>query len=345
MDSNPTSSATDGFADVSRLVQSWVDRGFYPGAGLVVGRNDGIVLEEYFGGHDGSTVEFVASAGKWLAAAALAAVVDQGLLSWDDRVAQWLPQFIGEAGEATLRQLLSHTSGFAPQQPPGLHNDDYQTLEESVAHIAPLPLADRPGTRFRYGGLGMQIAGRMAELATHQRFEDLFQLLIARPLGLEHTRFTPVDDQAGHNPMLAGGARSSTRDYARFLAMIAAAGRFDGKQIISTSAIEEMERDQVHSARLERGEFVERVHGTPHTGVYGLGLWRERVAPDGRASRVSSPSWAGTYPWVDREHGVYGVLLAHVDLRGPPWIEGFNPFYSSAVIADIAAVANARERR
>src|SRR6185295_12204162 len=60
-----------------------------------------------------------------------------------------------------VRQLLSHTSGFARQQPRGRRSDDYQTLEESVSHIATLPLANRPGTHFRYGGLAMQVAGRM----------------------------------------------------------------------------------------------------------------------------------------------------------------------------------------
>jgi CubicO group peptidase (beta-lactamase class C family) len=327
------------FTEVVRLVQQWVDHGFYPGAGLVIGRRDQIMLEEYFGTYGPETEEFIASSGKWLAAAVIAAIVDEGALSWDDRVARWLPQFVGDAGEVRLRQLLAHTSGFAPQQPLGRPSDDYQTLEESVLHIATLPLVDRPGTRFRYGGLAMQVAGRMGELATGEAFEDSFERLLARPLGLAHTRFTPVDPGPGHSPMLGGGARSSARDYARFLAMIAGGGRFDGKQILSESSVEEMQRDQVGDAKVEPGEFVERVRGTRHGGVYGLGLWRERVDGAGRAVQVSSPSWAGSYPWVDKQRDVYGVLVAHVDLKGPPWDGGFNPFYSSASVADRVAAA------
>src|SRR5262245_5448111 len=144
------------FSDVVQLVQGWVGHGFYPGAGLVIGSGSRILIEQYFGVHDSRTEEFIASAGKWLAAAVIAAVVEQGGLSWDDRACQWLPEFVGEAGEVTLRQLLSHTSGFAEQMPRGQPDDDYQTLEESVAHIAKLPMRDRPGTRFRYGGLAMQ---------------------------------------------------------------------------------------------------------------------------------------------------------------------------------------------
>jgi len=327
------------FAESVRQVRQWVDHGFYPGAGLLIGRSDQVVLEEYFGTYGPETQEFIASGGKWLAAAGIAAIVDEGSLSWDDKVARWLPQFVDEAGAVTLRQLLSHTSGFARQQPRGRRSDDYQTLEESVSHIATLPLANRPGTHFRYGGLAMQVAGRMGELATDETFEELFQRLIAQPLGLAHTRFTPVDSGPGHNPMLAGGARSSVRDYARFLSMIANRGRFEGRQILSEVAIEEMQRDQVGEAKVETGEFVERARGAKHNGVYGLGLWRERVDANGRALQVSSPSWAGSYPWIDEQRNVYGVLIAHVDLKGPSWDGGFDPFYSSAVVADLVGDA------
>jgi CubicO group peptidase (beta-lactamase class C family) len=329
-------------ADVSEavgLVRHWVEKGFYPGASLIVGRGGEVLVEQCFGNHGPGSEEFVASAGKWLAAAAIASVVDEGKLSWDQSVAEWLPEFAGDAGAVNLRQLLSHTSGMAPQQPEGRRNDDYQTLEESVAQIAILPLLEAPGTRFRYGGLALQVAGRMAELATGQSFEELFQVRIARPLELEHTRFTPVDPSPGHNPMLGGGARSCAHDYARFLAMIAGRGEWVGKQLLSERALVDLERDQVGAARVEPGEFVERARGSTHNGVYGLGLWRERVDAEGRATLLSSPSWAGTYPWVDRERGVYGVLVAHVDLQGPPWEGGFNPFYSSAALAELVGAA------
>jgi len=327
------------FSAVVRLVQRWVDEGYYPGAGLIIGRRGQVALERYFGAYTPESEEFIASAGKWLASAAIAAVVDRGLLSWDDTVGQWLPELAGQVGDIRLRQLLSHTSGLEPQQPPGRPDDDHQTLAESVARIATLPLREPPGTRFRYGGLSMQVAGRLAELAAERSFDELFSRWLARPLGLEHTRFTPVDPAPGHTPKLGGGARSNARDYARFLSMIAARGSFAGERVLSQAAVDELERDQVGAARLEPGEFVERVRAASHTGVYGLGVWRERLDASGRASQLSSPSWAGTYPWLDRQRDLYGVLVAHVDLGGPAGPSGFNPFHSSASVADLAAAA------
>lgn len=316
-----------------------MERGYYPGAGLVVGWRGQLLLEHYFGSHTPATADFIASAGKWLAAATIAAVVEDGALDWDHTVARWLPEFTGSAGGVRLRQLLAHTSGFPGEQPPGRQPDHHATLAESVAQMVSLPLLEPPGTRFRYGGLAMQVAGRMAELATGLTFPELFARKLAQPLGLEHTHFTPVDPSPGHNPMLAGGARSCARDYARFLALLAARGRFRGQQLLSEQAIAELQRDQVGAAAVEPGQFPERVRGATHSGVYGLGVWRERVDARGEATRLSSAGWAGTYPWLDPRREVYGVLVAHVDLQGPPWLEGFNPFYSSATIAELVMAA------
>jgi CubicO group peptidase (beta-lactamase class C family) len=338
MSGDTSSPGAHDFTAVIQQVQRWVDAGYYPGAGLAIGRGGHVVLERHFGAYTPETEEYIASAGKWLAAATIAVVVDRGLLSWDDRVGQWLPELV-EASDIRLRQLLSHTSGLAAQQPPERARDDHQTLAESVAHIATLPLLEPPGTRFRYGGLALQVAGRMAELAAEQSFDELFRCCLARPLGLEHTRFTPVDPAPGHNPKLGGGARSNARDYLRFLSMLAARGVFAGERVLSSAAVDEMERDQVGVARLEPGEFVDAVRGATHTGVYGLGAWRERLDRSGQATQLSSPSWAGTYPWLDRERELYGVLVAHVDLGGPAGAGGFNAFHSSAIVADLAAAA------
>ena len=127
--------------------------------------------------------------------------------------------------------------------------------------------------------------------------------------------------------------------------MISSGGSYGGQRILSPPALAELERDQVGAARVEPGHFVERARGATHTGIYGLGQWRERLDAGGRAVLLSSPSWAGTYPWVDRERELYGVLLAHVDLNGPPWDGGFNPFYSSPQLAALVAAAVDRAER
>ncbi|HVM61323.1 MAG TPA: serine hydrolase [Verrucomicrobiae bacterium] len=317
---------------VTDQIQSWVNRGYYPGAGLLISKDNRTICERYFGSYDTGTVVYIASAGKWLAAATIAAVVDDGKLRWDDPVAKWLPEFADAKGKATLRQLLSHTSGFPDYQPRDAHRDDYQSLGEAVTHMVSLPPTFPPGAHFQYGGLAMQVAGRMAELASGRDWESLFQEKIAHPLGMGSTQFTPVDPTPGHNPMLGGGARSTLPDYARFLAMINGAGVYEGKRILSSNSIREMQADQVRGAVVDAGkEYVEKARGTTYNGIYGLGEWREELNTKGEAVLISSPSWAGAYPWIDKTCGVYGIFLTHVDVPAAAK-DKFNAFYASPVI-------------
>lgn len=310
-------------------IQSWLDSGYYKGASIVVVKDDKIIYKHYFGTYQPSTVVFIASAGKWLAAATIAALVDEGKLSWQDKSKKWLPELKGSKGEATLAQLLSHTAGYPDYQPNNRPIDITQNLKVSVANLVDLPADTLAGTKFNYGGLAMQVAGRMAELATGKEWERIFQEKIAQPLGMQATHFTPVDSSGGHAPMLGGGARSSLQDYINFLEMIHHKGMFRGKRILSEKAIETMQADQVKNAKVTKGEFVERVRNSQHKAIYGLGEWREEVNEKGEATLLSSPSWAGSYPWIDKKNNVYGFFMTHISHAK----NGFSSFYASPVLS------------
>lgn len=316
------------FAYFDRKIQGWVDSGYYQGSSVIVVKDNQVIHQKYYGNYGPATVAYIASAGKWLAAATIAAVVDEGKLSWDDHVNKWLPEFKDTKGQATLRQLLSHTAGYPDYQPKGNPTDNYQTLAESVAALLNLPADAQPGTQFKYGGLAMQVAGRMAELATGKNWEQIFQDKIAGPLQMKLTHFTPVDATPGHSPMLGGGARTSLTDYANFLNMISNNGRFKGKQILSAQAIAEMQADQIDAAEVKPGEYVENTRASGRKDIYGLGEWREEVDAYGKAVLISSPSWAGAYPWIDKKNGVYGFFLTRVAQMK----NGFSSFYASPVL-------------
>ena len=326
------------FSPTLTLIHSWLTHGYYTGASLLIVQDTHPLLDLRFGDHTDATVAFIASSGKWLAAATLMTLVDQGLLHLDAPASRVLPELGPTLGRATLRQLLAHTSGYPAYQPDGRHRDDYQLLSESVAQLDPLaPLAE-PGRRWVYGGLAMQAAGRMAEVVTGEPWEALFQRLIAAPLGMTETRFTPVDGGIGHSPMLGGGARSSVRDYARFLAMLLAGGvAADGRRVLSPAAVAELQADQVGAAEVPADNFVWQVRGKTHQGIYGLGEWRE-VVEGGRALVVSSPSWAGTYPWIDHRHHLFGFFLAHVSGEAAGR-DRFNPMVESARLVELVAGA------
>ena len=324
-----TSQGLYDFTSIKQKIQSWVDSGYYNGASVFIAKDNKIIYKNYFGIYKPETVVFIASAGKWLAAATIAAIVDEGKLNWNDKVKKWLPEFTDVKGEATLAQLLSHTSGFPDYQPQGQPIDIYQNLKESVAHIVNLSADTLPGAKFKYGGLSMQVAGRMAELATAKDWETLFREKIASPLKMHSTHFTPVDSSGGHAPMLGGGARTTLQDYANFLSMIFNNGVYKGKRILSVNAIKVMQADQVLDAKVNAGEFVEKVRDNLRKDIYGLGEWREEVDEKGEATLISSPSWAGAYPWIDKKNKVYGFFMTHIVKSK----NGFNPFLASPVLA------------
>ena len=88
---------TYDFTPLDSIISTWMDKGYYPGGAICVIKNDSVLFEKTYGSFTGDTKVYVASAGKWVAAAVIGAVVDRTDLSWDDPVEKWLPQFRGDA--------------------------------------------------------------------------------------------------------------------------------------------------------------------------------------------------------------------------------------------------------
>ncbi|HEY0628120.1 MAG TPA: serine hydrolase domain-containing protein [Sphingomicrobium sp.] len=282
-----------------------------PGVAALVMRDGQLLYRAKAGRIDPDQPLPVASSSKWVAAALIMTLVDDGLLSLDEPVGKYLPGISGEAARVTLRQLLSFTSGqgglkgFSDlRQPPDI------SLAESARRIASVPLTNRPGSVFEYGSGALQIAGALAEQASGKRWSELFAERIAKPLGMASSHWThplhlEVDPARVTNPNLQGGLVTTAADYGRFLGMIAGGGSLGGKPILSVRAIDEMERLQTAGLKL----LVPRQSAHKQMAGYALGNWCEQVERSGRCSLVSSPGALGTYPWVDRKSGVYGVFV------------------------------------
>lgn len=321
------------FSSLDSVIQGWVSKGYYPGASICVVKNDSVIFQNNYGNYTPDTKVYVASAGKWVAAAVIGAVVNSTDLGWDDSVEKWLPEFKGDAkGKILLRQLLSHTSGVRPYLPePRI--DNYNHLDSAIIEILPLDTVFTPGSQFQYGGLAMQIAGRMAEVAMGKEFESLFQELLAQPLEMKNSHFTPINTDGGHAPMLGGGLCTTLNDYIHFLSMIYHEGIYEGKRVLTAETVKEMQANQVKDALVLSGEYTERALGQSHTGIYGLGEWRELIdKKTGEVYQISSPGWAGAYPWINKRDSVYGFFITHV-VGSSAKEDGFSSFYGSPVIS------------
>jgi CubicO group peptidase (beta-lactamase class C family) len=280
------------------------------GGMLLVARDGETLHRVAVGNTNARTVMPIASASKWLTSATLMTLVDEGKLNLDDPVRKYLPAFDGEKSEITVRELLSHTTGLPPAECEG---DPSTTLRACAASIA----ADgdptsAPGTQFHYSGVGFAIAGRLVERLAGTSFEQAFEHRIATPLGMTHTRFDGTRRPYSRNPSPAASATSTVDDYARFLRMLAAGGTVDGKQLLSTASVAEIEKDQVRGLDT-RGDGAVQITGIP---TYGLGVWRDEVASDDTIEVVSGSGALGFYPWIDRVNGNYGIVAVDDELHG-----------------------------
>ena len=284
------------------------------GASIAIVQNGKVILRRHYGTFADETVVPIASASKWISAAVIMSVVDEGKLSLDDRVIKYIPSFSGDKSSITIRQLLSHTSGLPADsglRSSGCLSDRFTTLAACAGEIAAGPLIAAPGTEFNYGGLSMQVAGRVAEIVEAKPWEEIFQQRIARPLAL-----TTMTYGSSANPFIAGSVRSSLDDYVRFLQMILNRGVVNGRTILSAASVDEMQKDQTRGAAIgftpyEKYGYLDA--GLPSTR-YGLGEWRERVDATGRAVEVSSQGAFGFSPWIDKERMLVGVLMLRSSL-------------------------------
>lgn len=190
-------------ARIDRVARAEMEASGYPG--LIVGawsRDDGRYLKA-FGVSDtttGTPLEVtdqlrVGSLTKTFTATVVLRLVEQGKLRLDDPVSDyydWVPQ----GRRITIRQLLGHTSGLA-DLPPGVAERIVATPQR---RYRPVDVAKRgakqapicqPGECWSYSNTGYILLGLIAQKVTGEDMEHLYRTEAFRPVGLEHTSYSP----------------------------------------------------------------------------------------------------------------------------------------------------------
>lgn len=116
-------------------------------------------------------------------------LLDFGILDLDAPVQTVIAEFHGGGREAvTVRHLLAHTSGLPAWRPLYLRT---RKREDVLQVLCSIPLANQPGEVVVYSDLGMLLLGFFIERVTGERLDRLFHQLVAEPLELKETMFTP----------------------------------------------------------------------------------------------------------------------------------------------------------
>src|SRR5262245_44960203 len=150
----------------------------------------------------------IGSISKQFTAAAIMLLQEQGKLSLDDKVSKYVPD-LTRANEVTIRQLLSHTSGYQDYWPqdyvmPGMLQPT--NAQQIMDTWAKKPLDFDPGTRWQYSNTNYVIAGVIVEKVARMPLLQFLQQKVFTPLGIKST----FDTDSG--PL----GESDPRGYLRF---------------------------------------------------------------------------------------------------------------------------------
>jgi CubicO group peptidase (beta-lactamase class C family) len=131
---------------------------------------------------------YLGSITKAFTAVAVAQLVEQDKISWDDPLSRFLPDFPTPeaASRIQIKHLLSHTSGLGNVYPSGTEivPNRYRSVGDFLATAPRTPLISEPGTSWRYSNLGYLLLGRIVEIASGEDFYDYLSRHIFGPAGM-----------------------------------------------------------------------------------------------------------------------------------------------------------------
>jgi CubicO group peptidase (beta-lactamase class C family) len=271
---------------------------------------------------------------------------DDGKLSIDDPIGKYVPELAhlktadGVEHVVTLKHVMTHTSGMGEATKEEAASA--KTLADLIPFFAKKPLAFEPGSKWLYCQSGINTAGRIIEITSHQSYADFVQKRIFDPLGMKDTTFYPTKEQipriaksykhtkdgnleeaptprvTGHDPAVHdymvtanAGLFSTAPDFGRFCQMVLNKGEFEGRIYLRPQTVEQMTSNQIGA--------VESGH-VPGSG-FGLG-WCVIREPQGQTAALSPGSAGhggayGTLAWIDPKRGLaYILMIQRADFGG-----------------------------
>nr|WP_239987481.1 serine hydrolase domain-containing protein [Sphingosinithalassobacter portus] len=328
---------------------------------------------------DADSLWRVYSMTKPITAMAAMILIEEGKIGLDQPVSDFIPGFAQmrvltdpensldsrpAARPITIRHLLTHTAGLGysiittgpllaeynrlginpgqvnVQQEVEFRKTRPETLAEFADRVATLPLIADPGTKWSYS-IGLDVMGRVIEVASGMPFDAFVQQRIFDPLGMKSSYWTVPESAAGRlatnyfylgsrripiDPRQAsvflqppsfpyGGAGlvMSARDYDRFLHMLLNQGELDGVRVMKPETVQ-LAMSNLLPEGVQFGGIGGVTGGTTGGNLgYGAGGSVYLVSVPGGAGK-GTYGWggaAGTVAWVDPTNGVRGTVMVN----------------------------------
>ena len=350
----PPSFSADGIAALEAQMASYVTEGRVYGIHTRLVQRGDVISDVQIGlrGLEAQapiaddTIYRIYSMSKPVTGVAMMMLYEEGKFELDDPVTKFVPEFAGlkvldginEDGSAnvvemdrppTMRELMSHTSGFAYgltgidpanaafRDEKILESPDLQTFIDKVSDV---PLLFQPGEAWFYS-VGMDIQGHIIEKISGQTFGDYLQSRLFDPLGMVDTGFYVPDDKYdrlsevyGFDPESGalvpvpfpgvmfrketvsfesggGGLVSTMDDYGRFSQMLVNQGELEGVRILKPETLELMRTNVLRDDQFLSSMGINQ--GDIYPGL-GMGL---TIGTFEDPSAVPSQIPAGSYFW------------------------------------------------
>lgn len=243
-----------------------------PGLAIAIVKDDKVVFAKGYGVRtlgkpekvDENTLFAIASNTKAFTTAALAILVDEKKLGWNDKVAKYLPEFEMYdpyvTRELTVRDLVTHRSGLDTFSGDLLWYETTYSTDEILRRVRFLKPVSSFRSAYGYQNLMFTAAGRIVEKVSGKTWSEFVRERILKPLDMKRTTTsvkdlksnyaTPHNESGGalrtlhhgnvDGAMPAAGLNSSVKELANWMRLQLGRGTFEGKQIFTKERSAEM---------------------------------------------------------------------------------------------------------
>ena len=345
----PSDLASLGFSakpleHLDSLIRGHIAEGRYPGAQIALARHGKLALFRTYGRAktEGGDVEasdeslfLLFSQTKVLTSSAVWTLVEEGKLSFMDKVSDHLPAFAARGkADITLQQVMTHTGGFPGSNVTKATWADHARMRAEVCDFS---LDWTPGSRLQYHGQAAHLVQAMViEAVTGQDYRDVIRSRVIEPLGLGNDIFVGVPAEQQHRcadtygpeardnsaefrsaGLPSGGGYATARGMVAFYQMLGHGGTLGGCRLFSPRLI-------AYVSRSHTGEMGDhQMDGIPmHRGlgphVRGESNRIRGLGTIGAPVTFGHGGVGSSYSWADPSSGVSFTYLTNF-VSPDPW--------------------------
>lgn len=349
--------------NIEKIAQYDFDNHKVFGSAYCVIQNNEIVYENYFGNISAdsnspvteNTIFRLASMTKPITAVATLILIERGLLSLSDKVADYLPEFkdihitrIAETNELidcgkakndiTIRHILTHTSGIGGDiaKCKKMTDQDEKSVDASVKFFSEIGLDFEPGSKQQYSGTGaFDVLTKIIEIITKTDYQSFLEQEIFNPCDMVNTTFVPTQKQWGqiiamHNKVDGKNQDAKMKENCIFYSYpcthyLGGAGLVSTLEDYAKFSKMLLNKGQTPKKQILNEKTLQLLNTPsvseeimPGNNRWGLGV-RVIVSENYKTLPVGTFGWSGAYGshfWIDPKNKIAAVFMKNSLLDG-----------------------------